>query len=415
MSAALISLLFLVVAIALGIVFKLNVGFVSIGMAYLLAVIYSIPVADVLKGFNTSLFLMLVGVMFMFGVAQTNGTIELLARKIIVTIGKKGFLIPRVLFFVSVLISGLGPGTVPTLAILSVFAVALAKELKVSPLMMASISYLGTCLGGLSPMASTGIIGMQLGEGIGLNPDEVLRKFLLVNAVVALTCAVVLYVGTKAWKSVGDASIDRSTITPFNRQQWLTLAAMGILIVAVLVFKLNVGLVAFILGATLLLFKAGEHNKVLASIAWPTVMMVVGVGVLMGVINTLGGIELLATALASIMTPWTAPATMSVAASALGMFSSSSGVVMPTLISTVPGIVAQVGVDANTLVAAITAGTHVGGMGPVTGGALTIGAYATVYGKEADQDQMYKGLFKWALILSGVTALIALTGIYSIL
>lgn len=411
-----LALFLLIVTIAVGVYFKLNTGFVAIGVAYVLSLIGTVAIPDIMAGFNISLFLMLLGVMYMFGVAQTNGTINLLARKIVAVIGKKSYLVPVAVFMVSFFVSAIGPGTVPTLAIMSVFSVALAKELNSSPIMMATISYFGTSAGGLSPIASTGIIGMNLASEIGVDPDAALQSFFITSLITIFIVSGIFYVVNKGYKQTGDVTIDKATLPSFNKNQILTLVGMLALIILVLVFNLNVGLVAFVIGTILLLLKAGNQAEVLGSISWGTIVMVTGVGVLMNVVRLLGGIDLLSNSMASIMNQWTAPAILSLMGSITALFSSQSGVVMPTLISTIPNITQTLGGDlkALELVSAIIAGSGVAGMSPLTGGSLVLSAITTVYGGKVDLNKSYSQLLKWALIMSLVPALLALLGLYDL-
>lgn len=71
--------------------------------------------------------------------------------------------------------------------------------------------------------------------------------------------------------------------------------------------------------------------------------MISGINMLMALVIQLGGIDLLASGLARLMSPVTAPGVMGLTAGIMSWFSSTSGVVMPTLIPTVTDVAAQVG------------------------------------------------------------------------
>ena len=81
---ALLSLFSLAGAIFLGFFRKMNTGLVCIGFALLLGKIAGMADRDIIGGFNYSLFLMLLGVTYLFGLAEINGTLKLLTRKITV-------------------------------------------------------------------------------------------------------------------------------------------------------------------------------------------------------------------------------------------------------------------------------------------------------------------------------------------
>ena len=87
-SFALLSLLFLVAVLVLGFWKKVNMGFLAMGMALIIARIGGIPDKTVISNFSTSLFISLVGPAFLFSMAVNNGTMDLLAKKMLRMVGK---------------------------------------------------------------------------------------------------------------------------------------------------------------------------------------------------------------------------------------------------------------------------------------------------------------------------------------
>ena len=63
---ALLSLLFLLLAIFLGFVRKMNTGLLCIAFALVLGRMSGVSDAVIMKGFNSSLFIMLLGVTYLF-------------------------------------------------------------------------------------------------------------------------------------------------------------------------------------------------------------------------------------------------------------------------------------------------------------------------------------------------------------
>lgn len=76
-----ISLVFLIAAIVLGFTKKMNVGIVSMGLAFLLGLIGRVDTEVILGGFPSKLFITLLGTMFFFCLLQDNHTLELLSKK----------------------------------------------------------------------------------------------------------------------------------------------------------------------------------------------------------------------------------------------------------------------------------------------------------------------------------------------
>ena len=146
-----LSLALLFFAIILGFLRHMNTGLLSIAFALVLGRVAGIPDKAVIGGFNYSLFLILLGVTYLFSIAQLNGSLELLAEKVVALTGEHTSFVPIVIYVFSTVLSALGPGTVPTIAIMMVFSMTLAAEMKISPVMLAALVVLGASGGGVSP------------------------------------------------------------------------------------------------------------------------------------------------------------------------------------------------------------------------------------------------------------------------
>ena len=79
MNLAIISLIALLLAIALGYFKNMNVGIVSIALSMILGLLFDIKAKELLKGFSSSLFFQMAGITFLFGIVKANGTLELSA------------------------------------------------------------------------------------------------------------------------------------------------------------------------------------------------------------------------------------------------------------------------------------------------------------------------------------------------
>lgn len=80
------------------------------------------------------MFVTLVGVTFLFGMASQNGTLDLFSKKIVALVGKRTYLIPVLMFFLSAFISAIGPGHIAAGILMTTFAVYLALELDINPM-----------------------------------------------------------------------------------------------------------------------------------------------------------------------------------------------------------------------------------------------------------------------------------------
>lgn len=391
---ALLSLVFLLIAIFLGFFRKMNTGLLSIAFALVLGRLAGIADAEIIKGFNASLFLMLLGVTYLFSLAQLNGTLDLLAQKVIALAGKRIYLIPIIIYVFSTILAAIGPGTVPTMAIMMVFSMALAAEMKISPVLLATLTALGATGGGVSPLAATGIIGINLCAEFGLTGIE--KEFLLNGILASTIYAVIVYVLLGGYKLKAQAEGTAKAIAAFNYKQLLTLAGIAAMVLLVMVWRINVGLVSFAVAAVLSFLRVSEEAKALKHIPWGTLLLITGVGVLMQLIIDLGGIDVLSSILVSVMSEKTAAAIMGMTAGIMSWFSSTSGVVMPTLIPTIPHVAQQLGgVNQLELASTITMVANTASISPLsTGGALALAAYASAASDgQKHQQQLFVRMF----------------------
>lgn len=162
MNLGLISLIALLAAIVIGFARNCNVGILCIGFAMLLSIACGIDAKELIKGFSSSLFLQMVGITYLFGVIHGNGTLELLARKMVGLTGKRTHLIPFVMYILGFIICAVGPGAIPSLAIIPVIAIPVALSAGVNPIMTAIIGDLGIMSGRMSPLTPESAVVREL-------------------------------------------------------------------------------------------------------------------------------------------------------------------------------------------------------------------------------------------------------------
>ena len=416
MNLSLLSLMFLIGAILIGLTQKKNTGLVAIGLSLILGTIGNVPVKDIMAGFPTSLFITLLGVMLLFSICHENGTLELLAKKTVSLSGERTYLIPIIIYVFSTILSAIGPGTIPVMSLMAVFTCALARQMKISPLLISSTALIGASAGGISPIAPTGIIGIMLAAEQGITGIDMPFFY---NSLISQTIYfIVIYIVLGGYKMKSDVILHFKEIPIFNKNQKITLMGMASLVIGVIGFNLNVGLLSFTISLGFLLMNVANEKNSILNIPWSTLILVCGVNVLMNIVIKLGGINLLAQTLASFMTPSTAPMFMGITSGIISWFSSTSGVVMPTLIPTITTIIENVGgnVSSLALISAITNTSHIAGISPIsTGGSLVVAAYAQHEEiTEKDQQKLFVNMFLVAIGGVIVVSFIALSGIYTL-
>jgi hypothetical protein len=131
--------------------------------------------------------------------------------------------------------------------------------------------------------------------------------------------------------------------------------------------------------------------------------MVTGMSTLVALVEKSGGLELFSGLLARLATPATVNGAMAFVTGLISTWSSTSGVVLPTFLPTVPGVLARLGGgDPLALALSINVGSSLVDVSPLsTLGALCVAA--------VEDPQTAKTLFKqlmiWGLSMSVVGAL----------
>ena len=413
-----LSLVFLASAIAIGCILKKNTGVISIALSLILARIAGISDKTVIGYFNNSLFIMLLGIMFLFCIAQNNRTLEILARKAILLCRGKVKIIPIVLFVLGAVISAIGPGLISTTALMAVLAMALAVELSVEPISFLLFGALGAFAGGLSPITPSGIVAIEIAEKSGIT--GIAFPIAIWMCIIMIFCALILYFFVFRWHKYKESEENSAKTAianeSFKIQHIVTL--LGIVLVAVLstIFSINIGLISFAVAVVLLICGFADEGAAIKAIPWNTLLMITGVGILISLVTELGGIDLLSDGLRILMGEKTAAAIITVLAGVMSWVSSASGVVMPTLIPTVPGLVAELsGVSSVALVTGICIGANAAAFSPLSScGGLMLAAYsgsktATTEGR----NKMFARLFFFSSACIFVSAVFALIGCFN--
>lgn len=407
-----IALATLIVAIVLGFVKKINVGLVSFGLALLLSLIGNVEVSVIFAGFPGKLFITLLGTMFFFCLLQENKTLELLSQKMVALVGSHTNLIPIIIYFVAFILSAAGPGAIPVQSVMIIFAVSLAVQMQTSSILLSCMAILGAVGGTTSPIALSGIIVTDIMSEMGYT--NIAMPVFIGVSIANFICAILLYVAFKGYKLKSSVTINKAEIPKFNKQQLLGIVAIIALIVIVVGFQYDVGLVSFTLALILILSNAANEKAALKMIPWNVLILICGVNVLMGVTKAMGGIDLLSEILSSLMNQYTAAPLIGLTAGLMSWFSSANGVVLPTLLPTVTGIVADIGGNVTVLemVMAIVGGATVAGISPLsTGGSLVLASYSQeTNASDKEQQSLFGRLYLISFLAVVVIMIIAFVG-----
>lgn len=404
MNPATLSLMALLAVILLSLTSRINVGILAIALAFPVAVHAAGWKADaVLALFPSGLFLTLAGVTLLFGIAQENGTLDLLARRGVRWCGATPALLPPLFFGLACLLSTIGPGAIAASALLSPLAMTAGLAAGVPPFLMALMVANGGNAGNLSPFSAVGVIVQAQMHKAGLPHHD--WSVFLANFVAHVSVAIAAYFlfgGLALWRA-GRADRPAMEATPaLAGRQWFTLAVLVGWIAGVVLFKVNPGLSAFAGAALLILGRAADDGRAVASVPWSVLLMVSGVSVLVGVLEKTGGMELFSSLLARIATPGTANGAMAFVTGLISTYSSTSGVVYPAFLPMVPGLVEKLGGGHPLEIAlSINVGAAIVDVSPLS----TIGALC-IAGLPAGGDarKLFRQMLLWGLSMIVVGA-----------
>jgi di/tricarboxylate transporter len=152
-------LIALLVAIALSLTSRINVGVVAMAFAWVIGTtLAGLKPDQVAAGFPSALFLTLAGVTLLFALAEENGTLERLANRAVRLARGSARVIPVVFFVSAFLLSSIGPGAISAVALLIPLAMAIGTRAGVPRFLTALVIANGANAGNLSPISAVGVV-----------------------------------------------------------------------------------------------------------------------------------------------------------------------------------------------------------------------------------------------------------------
>jgi Na+/H+ antiporter NhaD/arsenite permease-like protein len=414
MTLAWISLLALFVVIVLSCTNRVHPGFLALALAWVIGV-YVSPFFGVsidlekhiFGSFPTDLFLTLTGVSLLFTQAHLNGTLDKLAHAAVgVCRGNVG-LIPWMFFLLAAGFATAGAGNIAAAALIAPTAMTLATKARIPAILMTLLVSHGALAGALSPISPTGIIAEKLMAEIGLHgyAVQIFVHNLLANFAVA-ALGFLLFGGLPLCWRWYDRNATAEGETPSDRRlapsHWATLALIAALMIAVLVWKVNVGMGAFACAVILALTGLADDSAAVKKMPWSVILMVCGVNVLTALLDKTGGNAQFAELVASVSSGQSAPAVLGFIAAAVSVYASTSAVVLPTFLKMAAVIVEKVpGSDPVALALSVIVAGHLVDSSPLS----TIGAICVASaGADVDRRRLFVQALLWGLAMAVVGA-----------
>jgi di/tricarboxylate transporter len=160
-SVQLVSILILLAVFLIATVLPVHMGALALVATFVVAyfVYGSEEYADTVFGFFPgSLFVVLVGVTYLFAIAKNNGTVDWLVHAAVKASGGRLVAIPWAMFAVTGALTAIG-GVVPAVvAIIAPVGMSFARRYQINPVLMGLFIINGATAGGFSPLSIFGVI-----------------------------------------------------------------------------------------------------------------------------------------------------------------------------------------------------------------------------------------------------------------
>jgi len=407
MDLAWISVGALIIAVTLSMVTTINVGIVCLAFAWIVGVLLAgMSVGDILAGFPTPLFVTLVGVTLLFSMARGNGTLERVTERAVRLCRGHTGVLPIMFFFLALGLSTIGPGSIGSAALLAPPAMAVAARTGISFFLMAIMIGNGALAGSLSPFSPTGVVANSVMARMGFPGLEwttfinnILGHTLVAFGGYAMLGGVRLFRTTQA-----AAPVTEPLSQPLEWRHWLTIALIVALLVGVIGFEFEVGMTALTAAAILSFARAADEKEAILRMPWGVILMVTGVTVLIELLEKTQGLDLFTDLLVRLSTTATVTAVVAFVTGVVSVYSSTSGVVLPAFLPTVPGIVERLGgLDPIAVASAMNLGSHLVDLSPLsTTGALCLAGVPA----GADPQGLFNKLLAWGLSMTVVGAVL---------
>jgi len=158
-SAEVIALIVLVLVFVVASIRSVNMGALALVAAAVVgATVYDVGPTQVLSGFPGNLFVILVGVTYLFALAKNNGTVDWIVHAAVRAVGGRVALIHWAMFVVCAAITAIGAITPAAVAIVAPVALGFGKRFRIHPVLIGILVVMGATGGSFSPIGIFGAI-----------------------------------------------------------------------------------------------------------------------------------------------------------------------------------------------------------------------------------------------------------------
>lgn len=417
-------LMALAVSIGLGYKTKINIGFFTIAFAYLIGCFgMGLKPSEVIELWPVKIFFIILSVTLFYNFALANGALEKLASHLLYKCRKFPQFLPLAIFFAATIIAGLGAGFYTVLAFMAPITLLLCKKTNMNMIIGGMAANYGALAGANFMTSQSGIIFRSLMENTDISSQT---AFSYSSGIFVLTLIIpiaVLGIYTLWNRKSNSIVIEDQKPEPFDKKQKQSIFLIILMMSIVLVFpilhlvfpdvktisflnsKIDIAFLAITFSLISLLMKLADEKKVIALVPWGTLIMICGVGMLIALGVKLGIITTLSEWLANNVPVWVIPVLLCLISAIMSVFSSTLGVVAPTLFPIVPALALTSGLNPLVLFICIVVGAQSTAISPFSSGGSLIMASAPA---DIDKTKFFNQLLFKAIPVGVIAALIAI-------
>ncbi len=445
MSHELISLAVLVIVFLIATVRGVNMGALALVASFIVGLsVYDATVDDVLAGFPADLFVILVGVTYLFALAKNNGTVDWIVHAAVRAVGGRVALVPWAMFGVCATVTAVGAVSPAAVAIVAPVGMGFAVRYQIHPVMMGIMIVQGATAGSFSPIGIFGSITNGVVDDRNLPGNEgflFLTTFLAATLIAVITYfafggrqliargredAHVLAMAAQAEAASFAATHDTSTTREphsaveareaasrdqaapadeshrLNAQRSLTLVGLAALIVGALGFDLDVGFTALTIAVALTLAFPQSAKGAVEKISWGTVLLIGGIVTYVTLLENQGVVQWLGEEVAGVGAAIVAALLICFIGSVVSAFASTTGIIGALIPLAVPFLLTDQ-VNAVGLIAALAISSSVVDCSPFS----TNGALVVANAEAEDREMVFKRLMQWGMSIVVVAPIVA--------
>jgi di/tricarboxylate transporter len=401
-----VSIVVLVALFVAGTVLPVNLGALGFFAAFLVGgAMLRMSADDIMAGFPGDLFLLLVGITYLFGIAQTNGTIDLLVNWTIRMVRARAAALPWVFFFISALLTSIG--ALFAVAIVAPIAMRFAARFSISPLLIGMMVVHGALAGAFSPISVYGsfVNALVTNTGLQSSPFTLFVSPLLFNLAIAVVVFLALGgrdligVHTTGWQE-GSGDTRRggdctgNGVKRITVDQVATMIGITVLAVGTAALGVDVGFLSMSIAVVLALLSPQAQRDAVDKISWSTVLLITGMLTYVSVLERAGTIDYVSRTVMSLGAPLLAALLLCFIGGIASAFASSAAILGLAVPLAVP-FLKEGHVGAIGMIAALAVATTVVDVSPFS----TNGALVLANAHSVDRDRFYRQMLRYSAVV----------------